>query len=337
MTATAHGDRSSLASALAVAALLILAGGLLLRSAGAANDGDPTASIDNGAPRGLLAARLLLQRRGVVVEVARTLTLLGDDGRDAATLLVLVPPPEQSGLTPAEVDELLSLAVRGARIVVLCDADEKRARRLKPLVERLGIACSVDDEASPQATATSLAPGVPTAVVLRDRARLALRDAPGFVPLAAVGDAPVVALTRRGRGDVVVFASASSLANDGLAEGDGAALLTWLAHGRRVLVDERHHTGRGRALARRALVAGPGPIAAIVAAALLLLGSLLSLAPRRGDAPGDDAEQQPPTTVTRVRGLAALLARDRRERHDRHEPPPTPAVHEPASRDRGRP
>ncbi len=312
MTVLVRAARSPLAGALAFAALLVLVGGLLLRGAGAAGHGDPSASVDNGAPRGLLAARLFLQQRGVVVDVARELVPLADDARDARSLLVLVPPPEQSALSPAEVDDLLSLVARGARLVVLCDGNEKRAARLKPLLARLDVGCDVDDDAPLSATATSLAPGVPASVVLHDRARLALRDAPGVVPLAAVGEAPVVVVTRRGRGDVVVFASASSLANDGLADGDGAALLAWLANGRRVLVDERHHTGRGRALARRAIVAGPGPVAAVIAAALLVLGSLLSLAPRRGDAPTDDDGPPLPSTATRVRGLAALLARARR-------------------------
>ena len=336
MTGPARTSRSSLAGAFAFAALLVLAGGLLLRGAGAAGHGDPTASVDNGAPRGLLAAKLLLQQRGASVGVARELALLGDDVGDADALLVLVPPPEQSGLSPAEVDDLLSVTARGARLVVLCDADEKRGRRLKPLLTRLDIDCDVDEDAPLSTTAASLAPGVPAAVVLRDRGRLVLRDTPGVVPLAAVGDAAVVVVTRHGRGDVVVFASASSLANDGIAEGDGAALLAWLASGRRILVDERHHTGRGRALARRAIVAGPGPVSGAVAAALLVLASVLSLGPRRGDPPTEDDEQPTPSTATRVRGLAALLARARRDARAAPTTTTAPTTPIPVSPARGR-
>ncbi|MBM4279625.1 MAG: hypothetical protein FJ137_02315 [Deltaproteobacteria bacterium] len=321
-----------LGRALLVAALVIVVGGVALRGAGAAGRGDPTASIDNGAPRGLLAARLLLEHDGVAVRAARVLGPLASATASlaggSAALLVLVPPPEQDGLAPDEVDELLTLAGGGARLVVLCDGERRRTKRLKPLLARVGVDCVIDDDAATVTTALPLVPGLPVGVRLRDRARLALTDEPGLVPLAAVDGVPVVVTRALGRGDVVVLASASSLANDGLADGDGASWLRWLAQGRAVLVDERHHTGRGRALARRALLEGPGPVAALVAAVLLVLGSLLALAPRAGDPPDDDDVLPVPTTKTRVRGLAAVLARARRDGRpaarapSTHAPPP---------------
>jgi hypothetical protein len=327
---------SPVGRALLVAALVIIVGGVALRGAGAAGRGDPTASVDNGAPRGLLAARLLLEHDGVAVTAARAIGPLADavaglDGAQSAALrrlLVLVPPPEQDGLAPDEVDELLTLVRGGARLLVLCDGERRRTKRLKPLLARVGVDCVVDDDAATVTTALPLVPGLPLGVRLRDRARLALPDDPGLVPLAAVDDVPVAVLRAVGRGDVVVLASASSLANDGIADGEGASLLRWVAQGRSVVVDERHHTGRGRALARRALLEGPGPVAALVAAVLLVLGSLLALAPRAGDPPTDDDAPPAPTTATRVRGLAALLARARRDARSSPRTSPAPSAHQ---------
>jgi hypothetical protein len=316
MTTPALPTRRPWVRALVWAAVLVVLGGAALRGAGATGRGNPTASVDNGAPRGLLGARLLLERDGTTVAVARDLAPLADgltDGLEVRRLLILVPPPERDGLSPVEVDDLLALATRGARLVVLCDGDARRTRRLGPLLTRLGIECVVDGDAPISTTASSLVPGLPLALVLRDRARLQLGDVPGVLPLAAVGETPVAAVRSVGRGDAIVLASASSLANDGLAAGDGATLLRWLTQGRTVLVDERHHDGRGRAVVRRARVDGAGPLAALVSAALLVVGSLLALAPRAGDTPQDWDDLPAPTTTTRVRGLAALLARARRD------------------------
>jgi hypothetical protein len=316
MNTGGSAHNASFARSIILAALLVGAGGFLMRGAGAAEATDPTASIDNAGPRGLLALHILLQRQGFVVDIIRGsefLTPASTASIAPRTRLLILPPPEHSGLSKAEAHDLLSLVHQGARLLVLCDGDERRTRRLQPLLHQLGIACTVDDDAPSTATTTTLVPGLPAAFFLHDRGRLDLGDSAGVVPFSALGDAVVAAGKTHGAGDVVVLASASAVANDGVAQGDGASFVAFLARGRTVTFDERFHRPRTGALLRRAWAEGSGPLTAVVAVLLLVASSLLSLAPRPGDPPVPEAERPVPSTTTRVRGLAALLFRGARK------------------------
>lgn len=303
---------SNTTRALLLATGIVLVGGLLLKGTSPASKADPVASVDNGAPRGWLLLRLLLEAEGKDVVVVRG---AGDDGAlarapDGAGVVVLVPPPERSGFSTAEAQDLLRTAERGGRVVVVCDPLKARRQRLNALLAPLHVSCSERDDAASPSVATSTFPGVPSPVFLRDRGRLALDDKGGIVPLlvsGAVSDpvatAVVVAV---GRGDVVVVGSGTVFANDGLAEEQSAAFLLWLVGERKVVVDERHHRTRGRAVIGRAALEGPGPLTAFAVLLSLLPLSLLAFAPRKGDFDGDD-DDDAPAALARVRAFAALL------------------------------
>ena len=295
--------------ALGIATFIVVVGGLLLKGATPAGRSDPSAIADNGAPRGLLALRLLLEQRGhdvIVVDEGH----LQDRG---AGDLVLIGPPERSGYSGPEVEELWQAARRGARVVVVGDEHKARRQRLGPLLAPLGVEIEEFDDASAPTTAIATLEPVPSPVYLRDRARLRLKDKAGLVPLLVAAPAdgeppdPVVAVIKRmGEGDVVVVASASTISNDGLGLEQSAAFALWLVGDRRVVFDERHHRSRGRAAIARAALQGPGPLTAALCLLLLVPLSLLSLSPRQGDA-GDDDDDDVPAAQARVRALAVLL------------------------------
>ena len=304
--------------ALGLATFIVLVGGLLLKGASPAANSDPSATIDNGAPRGLLALRLLLQARGVVVDVVPGVDgASGDLSTRGRGDLIFVGPPERSGFSTPEVEELWQAATRGARVVIVGDEHKARSQRLEPLLTSLGIELAEFDDAVAPTTAAATMEPVPSPVFVRDRARLRLKDKGGLVPLLVVPDATegadvVAVVASKGEGDVVVVASASTFSNDGLGLEHSAAFALWLVGSRRVVFDERHHKSRGRTVVARALLQGPGPLTAALCLALLVPLSLLSLAPRKGDAAAADVDE-PPTTATRVRALAVLLhEQDRR-------------------------
>lgn len=325
------------AQALLIAALIVLFGGLLLKGTSPAARTDGVASVDNGAPRGWLALHLLLARRGHTVVVADGAggsadgsgvddggLLLGTADRPGtlgAGDVVLVPPPERSAYATAEVEQLMRAAERGARVVVVCDPQKARAARLARLTAAAGVACIDVDEATAPTVATAALEGVPAPVFLRDRGRLRLEDRGGLVPLLVAGDGvdDVVAVVRGvGAGDIVVLSSGTTLANDGLGLERSASFLLWLVgDGRRVVIDQRHHRDRARAVLARAALEGPGPLTAAACLLLLVPLALLSLAPRKGDlararpgAPGHagDDDDDVPAALSRTRALAALWA-----------------------------
>ncbi|MDP2341130.1 MAG: hypothetical protein Q8O67_09240 [Deltaproteobacteria bacterium] len=300
--------------ALGLATFIVLVGGLLLKGATPAGRSDPSATVDNGAPRGLLALRLLLEAHGRSVEVvdevgADTLKTRG------AGDLIFIAPPERSAYVGPEVDELWQAATRGARVVIVCDEHKGRNKRLAALLAPLGGECGKVDEATAPTTATATMEPVPGPVFVRDRARLRLTDKAGLVPLLVVDTDPVTTesdnvlafVKSMGAGDVVVVASAGSLSNDGLGLEQSAAFALWVVGDRRVVIDERHHKSRGRAVVARAALRGPGPLTAALCLFLLVPLSLLSLAPRKGDADDDDDGTDAPAAQARVRALAVLL------------------------------
>jgi hypothetical protein len=297
--------------ALLIAAVVLFVGAAILQRAGPAGRSDPIASVDNGGPRGWLLLWLALEQDG------RDAVRVDSDGAldaavasapgGAAGVVMLVPPPEQTAFSTAEVAGVQTLLAAGARIVVVCDPDKDRQKRLRPLLAGTGVRC-VGDVDTPPSTTTLAAPALK--VFARDGGRVLIDDeAVGVLPMsAAESDIPTGAVVAAGAGELIVLGSASVLANDGLAEADNARLLWWLARGRsRVIVDERHHLSRGAAAWQRASLQGPGPMTALVCLVLLVPLTILSLAPRRGELLADD-DLIVPAAVARVRGLAALLA-----------------------------
>lgn len=305
--------------ALLAAALLLFVGAALLQHASPAGRSDPIASVRNGGPRGLLLLDLALTRLGrpplrVDGDAALLQAITDDGGHGLDSMLIVVPPPEQTAFSAAEATALVDVARRGARLLVLCDPDKDRQKRLRPLLKELGVACTtIDDDGAPvlpARLATSAPPGL--TLLVRDGGRVTISDeAIGVLPLSTTLDKIGVggAIVGVGRGDAVVLGSVSSVANDGLAEADNLAVLRFLLGSRhRVVVDERHHVTRGAAAIARAVLQGPGPLTALLCALLLAPLTMLSLSPRRGELVHDDDSPDVPAAEARVRGLAALLA-----------------------------
>lgn len=304
--------------ALLVAALVLFVGAALLQRAGPAGRSDPIASVDNGGPRGLLLLALALTDAGrPIVRVESDLGLQSATSDVAMDdVVILVPPPEQTPFSAAEARGLQDLARQGARVVVLCDPDSDRRKRLRQVLDGTGVRC-VGTSDAPEESLTLTTPSA--SLLVSDGGRVQIdEEAKGVLPLspsaaaggvgsvATIGSAGAVVVVERG--ELVVLGSASALANDGLVRADNAAVLWWLLGGRsRVIVDERHHLTRGAAALQRASLQGPGPLTALLCAALLVPLVIASLAPRRGERLSDDAVSVP-AAVARVRGLAALLA-----------------------------
>lgn len=301
--------------ALLVAAVVLFVGAAILQRAGPAGRSDPIASVDNGGPRGWLLLWLALEQGG------RDVVRVDSDGAldaavasapgGAAGVVVLVPPPEQTAFAAGEVAAARTLLADGARVVVVCDPDKDRQKRLRPLLAGTGVRCVGDIDTPSAATTTLAAPAL--RVFGRDGGRVLIDDeAAGVLPLSSADDETVTgvagAVVGVGAGELIVLGSSSVLANDGLGEADNAGLLWWLVRGRaRVVVDERHHLSRGAAAWQRASLQGPGPMTALACLLLLVPLAILSLAPRRGELLVDD-DVVVPAAVARVRGLAALLA-----------------------------
>lgn len=309
--------------ALLVAAAVLFVGAAVLQRAGPAGRSDPIASVDNGGPRGLLLLQLAVQQAGRdVVRVdsdgALASLLPGDGALD--DVVIVVPPPEQTAFTSAEGKAIKDLARRGARVVVLCDPDSDRRKRLRAILDETGVGCVGRTDAPP----ATIALATPAAKLLvRDGGRVSVtEEARGVLPLSTNdegGSAGAVVVVERG--ELVVLGSVSALANDGLVEADNAAVLWWLLAGRsRVVVDERHHVTRGAAALQRASLEGPGPLTALLCVVLLVPLAVLALSPRRGELVSDD-DVDVPAAVARVRGLAALLASS----------PPSPSSSKPSS------
>lgn len=292
--------------ALLAAFFFVVVGALLLKGAAGEAASDPSASVDNGAPRGLLAARLLLERRAARVEVLRTHDALPS----TSPALLVVPPPERARWREDEVAAALARVEAGALdVLVLCDEDDRRVRLLDAWTTALGVSCEAGDRGLPT-TAVGVLPGSTETLRLRREGRVRATEDVAAVPLFVdASGATRAALVARGAGRAYVFGSTTPFANDGLALDDDAAILLRLVGDRAVAFAEAHHVPRGRdALA--AAAAGVGPRTALLALALLVVASLLALAPRPGDAPrGDELDELPLGAASQARALAALLAR----------------------------
>ncbi len=287
--------------AITVAAVLI--GALLLKGLAQEPPADPTASTSNGAPAGWLALALLLDKRGVPLEVRRSFRAEWPEG----PALVLVPPAEVSGWSEEEVSLLLErVRTASLEVVLVCDEDPTRNRRLAHWWSALDVDCA-PVAGAPGATAHGTMPAYPYRLFVRGRARAGSSGAALAVPAYVDDDGRGVVLRRPlGAGYVTVLSSSTLLANDGLAEAENAALLLSLVPaGGRVVVDESHHQQRGADVIERAFDA-PGPKVGAVALLLLVPFVLLGFAPRRGDPPPSSSGPEPAAARAEARALAAL-------------------------------
>mgnify|MGYP001609786145 FL=1 len=300
------------ALAILASVLLILLGVTLLKGSVALENDDPTASVANGAPRGLLALSLLFAARDAPVSVLRSF----NDPAPADGTLLVVPPPERSSWTEQEAVALLAWVDRGGRALVLCDEDDARNRRLGALLEAVGVSCERVDVAIGDVALTSAQgtmAGFARELAVRGAGRVRPKGPTPVVPAWRVGNDDVVIKRQLGAGLVTVVGSATVLTNDGLATADNAVFA--LDEQRRapaavVVFDERHHHLRHQGAWAAALTRGLGPLTALLALLLLVPLSLLGLAPRPGDAPrGEDDDDGAPAAAAQARALAALLAR----------------------------
>lgn len=296
-----------------IAVAVVIVGGALLKGFGDRGSSDPVASVLNGAPRGVLALRLLLsddagRRVDVVTSFDEPMRIEPGDA-------VLVMPPERSGWIDAEAAAVFDAAARGARVVIACDDEEARNVRLKPLLEAVGVECFradlvLGDESIKRATG-ALYPSS-GALFVRGTGRVAARSASSAFAAWSAGADAVVVKRNVGAGSITVLGSATVLANDGLGQEANAAFAMRELGSGRVVIDERHHRSRSRAAVLTAAAQGAGPITALFALVLLVPLSLLSLVPRPGDPPGDDEDAQgAPAAEASARALAALLVHAR--------------------------
>lgn len=306
------------ARVLLVTLALVVLGSLMLRGFAEESKSDPTASVDNGAPRGLLLLRTWLARRGVDVIVLRA-----HDGEApvpaAGRAVLIVPPPERAAWTKEEVRAHLARVQRGlVDVVVLCDEDEARQRRLGAWMDATGLRCR-DVETGGPGVAVPVLPSPAARVFVRGDGRVGSEDGAAAAPLWVDEEGRTVAArVDHGAGRVVFVGSATPLANDGLAREQNAAFAWALLRGAPVVAfAEAHHRSRGRE-ALAAAARGIGPATALFALALLVPFSLLSLVPRPGDPPrGAGRDDVPLAASSQVRALAALYARA----VDRERPP----------------
>lgn len=287
-----------------VALVAVVVGAMLLK--GFAGDGpnNPVVSTSNGHPRGLLAALRLLERKGVDVTARRQHEDPIADG------LLIMPPPEAAWWSKQEVRSLLERVKTGAvDVLMLCDDNKARNRRFTELSRETGLACTTD--AAPAISPVAAVEGL-TIETLTGGGLHVADDVP-FTPLASTspddGAEPVDTLIARrwGEGEILVLASASALANDGLARAGNAAWLLRLVGGRAVTIDDAHHQFRRTEVLSKAF-GRPGPQAGLLALLLLVPLSLLAFLPRPGDAPPQPPPASPPAAQAAAEALAALYA-----------------------------
>jgi hypothetical protein len=301
--------------------MLMIGGALVIKACGDNATSDPIASVHNGAPRGLLALKLLLDADAIPVNVR----MRARDPLPGGPLTMVVAPPETSAFTDAEVQEIMQRVRAGDHLIILCDdAEGPRNHRLLPLLDTIGAECQradvpLGDEKATRAQGTM--PGYGANLFVRGDGRVKAKEGAPVFPAWTSGSDELVDKRAFGDGLVTVIGSATILANDGLAQGDNAAFaLAEIGSGRTVVFDERHHGSSSRAAFAAAAVHGTGPITALIATVLLLVLSLLSLAPRPGDPPrsDDDLVSGAPAAEAQARALASLLlqarAKPRRKR-----------------------
>jgi hypothetical protein len=243
-----------------VALAVVAAAGVVGNRRERALEISPVATVENGGPRGLAAARAWLAatgRRHRVLRMASDVPALGE-------VLLLVAPPSQ--LDAPAASALLSHAERGGLVVWAMGHGPQPA-----LEERLGV---VRANASSDATGRDVAALAPhplfDGIVLRTGGASLRATVAGWLPVAGEGDRVTALALPHGASEVVVLAGADAFENFRLAEGGNLAFLSRLAMSGPIAFDERHLLApnarpppSGRALA---LILGQ----ALLAAALLV-------------------------------------------------------------------
>lgn len=301
----------------ALGLLMLSVGALLIKGFAAETKSDPTASVQNGAPEGMLAWRMLLENHQVKVTPIGDWQPLEDDTIEQ----VWVPPPQGSAWTPEEVRAILD-DVNGGKLelVLLCDEDEARHRRLLAFENMLGVRCQNEHEGRelftaepPAQRARGTLPSYRATLEVTGTGRVNAPPEVLAIPAWVDEDQEVVVLRQPwGAGWVTVIGTTTLFANDGIARGDNAALaFTLLRDVRHIAFDEVHHSLRQNEVLARAF-AGAAPRVAGFALLLLLPVVLLGFAPRRGEAPGPVPDDQFEAARTSVDALVALYARAHR-------------------------
>ncbi len=286
-----------------VAAAVIVVGLLLLKGVGSTERPPMVVAPDNGGPRGLLAlATWLRGPRGLDVVVH-------DDEQPhapAGDQLVIIPPPEAQTMREDAAHAVALGLERGAHVVVLCDEDNVRNRRLQRLFSVYGFQCLGGDGPAADATSTVVAPGSLRFLVHSD---LSLSfDAAWAVPYVFDQGQAAVATRRVGAGRLTVLSNGALVENDGLGEGQNAAYVLGLVQGRnQVVIDTSHHRLR-QSRAAAAAFGRAGPMTGFLCLLLLVLCAGLMLFPRAGDpVPGRAVAGAAPAAD--VYALAALYRR----------------------------
>lgn len=243
----------------ASAALALLAAGVVLGQAGPRHP--PASALPSAAnvgPRGLAAARELLQAIGATSRVRGA----ADPAVPGAAVVLLAAP--SAPLDPGDVSGLLAEAAAGATVVVALGTRPQRA-----LLAALGLELTAGD-------APRLARGLAPHPLVGDLS-LPARSAslavtrPGGLPVSGQRGWTSAVSVPVGRGEALVLSGPEPLENAHLLEADAVSLLVRLGARGPVVFDERFLVPAAAAPpSRRALV--------LLAGQLLLSGAVLAWA-----------------------------------------------------------
>lgn len=258
------------------------------------------ASVENGGPRGLAAARAWLAATGRRHRILREPT----DVPAPAEVLLLVAPP--SPLDAAAASALLSHAERGGLVVWAMGRCAQLA-----LEDRLGVVRAGDSSDATEHAVAALAPHpLFDGIELRTGGGTVRAMVAGWLPVAGERDGVSALAHPHGAGEVIVLAGADALENLRLAEGGNLAFLSRLATSGPIAFDERPFSAPG---------ARPPPstrtLALVLGQALLAAALLLAALGRRLGAVRGVAEQAAGRSARDyLASLAALYRRAGGER-----------------------
>lgn len=221
-------------AALAAAGVAALA---LVAAAGAVAAGrqrelelSPLATVENGAPRGLLAARAWL------TATARPWRVLGPGGPPPSVGEVLLLVAPRARLSEQEAAQLVAHAEGGGLLVwAMGDAPQPALER------RLGV---TPGARASDVAAIDAAPIAPhplfEGIVLRTGGATVDASAPAALAVAGRPERPAAIAVPLGAGEVIALAGPDVLENFRLADGENVALLSRLASLGPIVFDERH-------------------------------------------------------------------------------------------------
>lgn len=273
-----RSDVALVAAGCAALALVAAAGAV---AAGRQRDLElsPVATVENGAPRGLLAARAWLAATGRPWRVLGP----GDPAPSPGEVLLLVAP--RAPLSERDAALLVAHAEGGGLLVWAM------GEMPQPTLERrLGVTLGARASDVAAVDAPPLAPHpLFDGLVLRTGGATLSAAAPSALAVAGRPERPAAIALPLGAGEAVALAGPDVLENFRLGEGENVALLARLASLGRIVFDERHllpPSATASPASRRTLALALAQ-ALLVAAVLLLaigrrLGAVreLAVAPR---------------------------------------------------------